>query len=163
MAKRKIPCLICGKRFFEITGSHLGTHGISKAEYKKRFGIKHTNTFNFEWLDRWCQPDVKPKFEGYAEFHASNKDEVIPRRKVNIDFYLDYITGTISWQGYIPLYEKFANVNDVCDKYEGRSYKIKFDDGTEKSVWISCGGMMLNGDAFLKFKTSEHLQYSTTR
>lgn len=34
-----VECLLCGKRFESIHSSHLRWHGISHAEYRKRFGL----------------------------------------------------------------------------------------------------------------------------
>jgi predicted transcriptional regulator len=34
-----VECLLCGKRFQTIHSSHLRSHGITHAEYRKRFGI----------------------------------------------------------------------------------------------------------------------------
>jgi hypothetical protein len=33
-----IHCLLCGRAFRQLTNTHLGAHGTSAAEYKRRFG-----------------------------------------------------------------------------------------------------------------------------
>ena len=36
----KVICLECGKEFKQITEKHLGTHGLTGKEYRKKYGFK---------------------------------------------------------------------------------------------------------------------------
>lgn len=37
--RNKVICLECGKEFKQLSGKHLGLHGLSPKEYKKKHGI----------------------------------------------------------------------------------------------------------------------------
>jgi len=38
--RNKVICLECGKEFKQITEKHLGTHGLTGKEYRKKYGFK---------------------------------------------------------------------------------------------------------------------------
>lgn len=54
----KVECRICGKSFYNISASHLRTHGMTRSDYSKLYGsqgLSNTNNFKkvFSEIDKY--------------------------------------------------------------------------------------------------------------
>jgi predicted transcriptional regulator len=57
--EKSIVCLECGKTFKVITKKHLGTHGLTPAEYKEKWGFPQSTALVCKSLQRERRKKMK--------------------------------------------------------------------------------------------------------
>ena len=134
-----VTCIECGKMFREISAAHLRSHGMTRAEYRDKYGIpKGVKLNHCNLAGRW-QQDVRPPYECEAKLYYYCSSRITQRSWVRVRFNLDYVSGIECWVGVID--ELDGKVSDgkrlrshIPDSHS--YYAIKLDTGERHMVKI---------------------------
>jgi len=96
-----VTCIECGKMFREISAAHCRSHGMTRAEYRDKYGIPEGVKLNHHNLKGLWMPDLKPDYKGIAKIFIPNYSNVHSKNPSHIKFFLDYVTGLECWIGKI--------------------------------------------------------------